>query len=433
MNAERLVRRHLRRNYWLGVANGAIFGFAESLFAPALVLAVFVAQLGGSNFLIGLLPALFNGGWYLPQLLISHRLARLPLKRRIYDLAAVIRIACWGLIALLTPLVGAQQPALLLALFFILYTIYCLAAGLGGNSFMTVVAKTIPPARRGSFFGLRDLTGTAAGLLAGYVVSLILGANGHLPFPNDFALIFLITFIGITSGLIMFAFVIEPAEKIASEPATLTGDLRSSRTIWQTDPGFRRFLLTRILLVIADIATPFYAIYATRSLGAPDQIVGLYIAATALSAMLANPLLSRAGGKAGYHLLLVVAAGSALAMPLLAILLGRIGGAGMAIPLALVFVLYGLARTSINIAGNTLLLNIAPATQRTLYIGLANTLLGIFTAIPAFGGLLVDHLGFEALFLLAGAVAICALWLAAGLQLDRPAAAKAARSERSNP
>src|SRR5512141_2630796 len=67
---------HLRRNFFLGVFNGAMFNFAETLMSVDTVLTWFVQQLGGSYFLIGLVGPMRDAGWFLPQLFISHRLQR---------------------------------------------------------------------------------------------------------------------------------------------------------------------------------------------------------------------------------------------------------------------------------------------------------------------------------------------------------------------
>jgi hypothetical protein len=52
-----------------------------------------------------------------------------------------------------------------------------------------------------------------------------------------------------------------------------------------------------------------------------------------------------------------------------------------------------------------MLLTIAPAAERATYIGFLNTVLGLVTFIPPFGGALVDVVGFTALFVLALVIA----------------------------
>src|SRR5438046_1980390 len=49
---------HARRNFRLGVINGVMFTLVDALISPGFVLAVFVNRLGGSNLLVGLIPAI---------------------------------------------------------------------------------------------------------------------------------------------------------------------------------------------------------------------------------------------------------------------------------------------------------------------------------------------------------------------------------------
>lgn len=422
MPSTALVQKHLRRNYTLGVMNGAIFGFVDAISAPSLVLALFVAQLGGSNFLIGTLPAIYNGGWFLPQFLISHRLERLPLKKGAYLAVAGLRIFCWGGIVVTTFVVGASNPTLLLTLFFIFYITYSLAAGLGGNAFMTVVAKVIPLSRRGSFFGMRDLAGTAAGVIAGYLIALVLAPQGGLTFPYNYGILLLITFVAISVGLALFIFVVEPRDSTDGDGVTFREQLKAARRVWRENGMFRNYLITRFVLAVADVATPFYAIFATRQLGAPAQIVGLYIGLTTLSAMITNPVWSWISDHRGNRSMMVAAAITALAMPLIAFVFGLFPGDPLLItPFGLLFVVYGAGRTAGNIAFPTYLLEIAPASERALYIGLTNTLLGIATFIPAVGGILLDLYGFSPLFIISFLIGGAGFWLARTLGEPRRA------------
>lgn len=424
MPSQTLIQKHFRRNYLLGIANGALFGLVDAVWAPALVLALFVAQLGGSDFMIGLLPAIYNGGWFLPQFLISHRVQQLPYKKHLYIQTSIVRIICLALLVTATLVIGASQPALLLLIFFILFTAFSFLSGLGGNAFMIVVGKEIPPARRGSYFGTRDLAGTSMGLLAGYLVSFALGTPAGWAFPNNFAFLFLINLVAVTLGVAAFGFTVEPEEKIDGPELRFRDQLVAARRLLRENRTYRRFLVTRFVLAVADIATPFYAIFATRHLGAPEGIVGLYIGLTTLTAMVTNPLWSWMSDHRGNRGVLLVAAWAALAMPTVALAIGLFANRPeMATPLGLVFLVYGTGRTAANIAFPTLLLEIAPPAERSVYIGFTNTVLGVATFIPAVGGILLDLFGFTPVFSLAIVLAAVGLWLATGLRNPRRARA----------
>jgi MFS family permease len=411
------IEKNLRYNYTIGLFNGAIFGFVDALASPSLTLALFITQLGGSSFLVGLLSAIYNGGWFIPQFLVSHRLARLPLKKPVYTTAAVIRIICWLLIVIATYTLGGHNHPLLLVIFFVLMTIYSLTAGFAGNAFMTMVAKIIPMHRRGSFFGWREFAGTAMGLLAGYLVAVALSPERGFVFPENFGILFVLLFGAIGAGLLLFTLVREPREAITGEGMTFSQQWRAARVILRENHTFRRYLLTRFILAAGDLATPFYAIYATKQLGAPVSIVGLYIGLTTLSALLSTPLLSYLSDKHKLDWVLLLAAGATPVIPLLAIAFGAFGsGDSVAIAFSLIFSVYGIARTAANVAFPTYLLNLAPPAERTLYIGLTNTLLGIATFIPIIGGTLLDLFGFTPLFFITFLMSGIGFWLALGLR-----------------
>ena len=412
-----LIEKNLRYNYSVGLLNGAIFGFVDALIAPSLTLALFVTALGGSSFLVGLLSAIYNGGWFVPQFLIAHRLQQLPLKKPVYASAAVVRILCWLLIVVATYTIGAHNPSLLLAIFFVLITIYSFAAGFAGNAFMTIVAKVIPIQRRGSFFGWREFSGTATGLLAGYLVAVALSPERGFVFPENFGVLFVLAFGAIGAGLLLFAQVREPREIIQGEGMTFAQQWRAAQNLVRENHSYRRYLVTRFVLAAGDLATPFYAIYATRALGAPDAIVGLYIGLTTLSALLSTPVLSYLSDKHKLDWVLLLAAGATPVIPLLALAFGTLGnGNSSAFAFSIIFVVYGVARTAANIAFPTYLLNLAPPAERTLYIGFTNTLLGIATFIPIIGGTLLDLFGFPPLFVITFLMSGIGFWLALGLR-----------------
>lgn len=411
------VEKNLKFNYTIGLVNGAIFGFVDALIAPTLTLALFITALGGSSFLVGLLAAIYNGGWFLPQFLVSHRIQQLPLKIPLYRSAAYIRIVCWFLICVATFTLGERNPTLLLVLFFFLFIIYSFTAGFAGNAFMTVVAKIIPIQTRGSFFGWREFTGTAMGLGAGYLVAVALSPERGLVFPDNFGLLFVTAFGAIGAGLLLFCQVREPREEITRTSISLPEQFRVARVIVRENHTFRRYLWTRFILAAGDLATPFYAIYAIRELGAPAFIVGLYIGLTTLSALLSTPVLSYLSDRHKLHWVLVLAAAATPIIPLLALLFTAFGtGDSIAVAFGIIFIVYGVGRTAANIAFPTYLLNLAPPETRSLYIGFTNTLLGIATFIPIIGGILLDLFGFTPLFGIAFLVSGVGFWLALGLR-----------------
>jgi len=331
----------------------------------------------------------------------------------------VVRVICWTLLIAGTFLL-THNPVLLLTGFFALYTINNLAAGFAGTPFMDIVAKTIPVARRGAFFGGRDLWGALTAIAAGYFVSLLLNPNIAPPFPTNFGLIFLLAGIAVFIGLGMFSLVIEPAETSSIKSITFFDQVRAARHLVRDNHVYRRYLWTRAGLAVSDIASPFYAIYATRALDIPPETIGVYIGISTLAGLIANPLWSRTSDRRGNRIVLLGAASCLLGLPLLALLFGFLPSSpALALPFGVLFLLNGIARPAANIAYPSYLLEIAPAPERALYISFTNTMLGIATCVPVIGGTLLDLFGFRALFSIALIVSLIAWWLARGMSEPR--------------
>jgi MFS family permease len=417
------------------VANGILFSVAEAFYAPTVVLPWFINNLGGPNALIGLLPAIINGGWFLPQLFIASRIQHLPRKMPWYTRAGAVRVVALGALVPAVLLL-ADQPGLLLTVFFTLYTIYALCGGIGGIPWLEVVGKTIPPRRRGTFFGIRAFWGGILALGASAVVSVLLEEGQRpgawLTFPANFALFFAAGTIFAAAAIAAWSLVREPADVQPGQRMTLRDQLRRGPQIVRQDRNYRAFLIARMLLAFSAVADPFYVVFAKERLQAPAGMVGVYLAALTVSGILSNlfwsPLANRAGPRSmmwSTTLSLLLPPLAALLLPPLlraAGLLGPGSGAGAEwgfYTFGLVFVLVGFAGGAGRIINNNLLLEIAPAAERPTYIGFLNTILGLATVVPILGGTLIDRVGYEPVFAGAAAFAVCAFAATFGLSSRR--------------
>jgi MFS family permease len=160
------------------------------------------------------------------------------------------------------------------------------------------------------------------------------------------------------------------------------------------------------------MAVPFYVVFAKESLGAPPGLVGVYLATTTVSALLANLWAARASDRQGNRQLLVVACLVGLASPALALVFDW--WRGPVLLFAVTFALNGVYNTAAWVAHYNFLLEIAPPGDRPIYVGTANTLVGMAILASSGGGALVDWLGFSVLF----GLALAAQMVATGVILS---------------
>jgi MFS family permease len=410
----------VRRNYRLGVINGIFFGLGESVGSPSLVLSLLIRQLGGSLTLVGILPALQTAGYLLPQILVSGRLQDQPYKLPIYRLFGVIRVLVWAALAAAIFAAGAVPPALALALIVAGYAVFNFCGGITTLAFQDIVAKVIPPRRRGSFFGTRQLVaGLLTFALGGVLVRWLLGEGGPLPFPANFGALALLSLVCFAVGIASFSLVHEPPQLRLGQRLRLVEGLRRAPELLRANRNYRWFIASRLLIRTGQIAEPFYIIYATESLGLPTAVAGAFVSAWALAAALSNLFWGRVSDRSGNRRLILITGGLIALAPLLmiaapaAVRAAGLGELALTAALGLVFLLVGSAADGSSIAGMTYLLDIVPEEERPSYIGLANTILGAGALLPVIGGWLVLQVGYSTTFALGSGAALLGL-LAAG-------------------
>ncbi len=408
------------RDFWLGVLNGVCFTLAETLTDPTLVLVAFVNRLTESPILIGLVAPLRDAGWFLPQLWLSGYVQSLPYKLALYRQISVARLVAWAGLAL-APFVLASPTSLLVA-FYVTFGAYALASGFAGLTFVEVVGKTIPPPRRAVFFAWRLFLGGLVALGGTAVVRWLLDDHGPLVYPYNFGALFAAGWLIAALGLAAFGLIREPPDPQLRPRAPFGQQLRRALHISRVDRLFRRFLLMRASLLLAGAAVPFFAVYVQNQLGGALNMVGVYLAAYTLASLSANMVLGRFAGRLGNHGIVRLAALAGLLMLLLvgllvlAAALWRVSGEGASQVLTFAFVLLGMRDAGLGIASQPLLLDIAPADDRSLYLGFTHTLLGGVLLATSLGGLIVQAFGFPTLLILTLAMNMIGFALALDLR-----------------
>jgi MFS family permease len=123
-------------------------------------------------------------------------------------------------------------------------------------------------------------------------------------------------------------------------------------------------------------------VYAVRVLKQSSEI-GLYLTLYTLSSVVSNLLWIQLSRRYGSKSLILSGAALGMLNPALALLLPHhLYG--------VVFIVQGAYLAAIGVGTATYLLNLAPTDQRSSYIGLANTIVGLLAFSPVLGGLLAD-------------------------------------------
>ena len=301
-----------------------------------------------------------------------------------------------GVLGLLTIFWSGGDPTLILVALVVLLFIFSFAGGVASIPFNDIWAKTLPVTLRGRFFGHRQLWGGLMALGASYVVKRVLG-NPDLAFPNNYGILFLLSFLFLVISYLALGSVREPAGEVVTSRRSTGQFLRQSVGMVRRDRNFGRLLLSRFAIGFGSFALPFYVLYGRSELGMPDRQIGLLVGAQVAGAIISNMVWAELSDRIGNRVVIRLVAVIGIMIPLLTLISRVVVGPDLLIA---VFALLGCAASGTGIGFRNYLLEIAPAELRPAYIGVAGTVAGIAFILPIAGGFVVDHWGYEAAFVI---------------------------------
>jgi len=402
--------RTLKHNIAVNVTDGAFFGFGLGVASYMTVIPLFVATLTESPILIGLVSAMHEIGWYLPQLLTADHVARL---RRYKVMVLMMTLHerlpfyAMALLALLAPTIG-REVALVIMMILVIWG--SMGGGLTATAWQSMIGKIMPVNYRGTFYGIQssaaNLTGAGGAVLAGLLLK-------SLESPQNFAVCFFICGVAMTISWGFLAWTREhdsPISEQSSADAAAASDETAAEQasrrraalrdnlmrILRTDGNFRWFLVARMLAIFASMGLYFYSIFTVRRFGIDEAQVGAMTGVLMLFTVVANPLLGWLGDRTSHRVMYAVAV----------LMAGLSGGLAVIAPSAnwmyVGFGLLGIAKAGLWTIPLPLTAEFGKESDRPYYIGLANTLIApAAVAAPIIGGSLASGANFDAAFMLA--------------------------------
>lgn len=397
---EAYVQRHVRWNFLVNITDGGFFFLGMSFASVVTVLPLFVSQLTTSPFLIGLIPAIQNMGWLLPQLFTAPLVGRLPRKKPLVMLTTLSeRLPFVGMV-ILSLMLPNLAVGTALAIFFALHIWRTTAAGITATPWQDMIGKIIPARQRGTFFGMQmglgGLLGAGGAFLAGQILE-------WQPYPSNFALCF-----ALTCGAMVVSFV---ALSFAREaPQTLRTTRQTGREFWGSLPriiranrDFRNFLVYRILYLLGGMGVAFYTVYVVDKFGMSKAQAGELTFAMMLAQTLTYPTMGWLGDRVGHRQVMQVAALTGTAMAALA------WWAPSGVWFWGVYILFGVTSASAMVSNLSGVYDFAPVEERPTYIGLTATVIGVPAMIaPLVGAFVVQRFSHQTLFLLTAAICLAA-------------------------
>jgi len=398
--------QHYKRNFILGISNGIFFNIGLAFLSGSTVLPIFMSHLTTSKVLVGLATSIENIGWHLPQLFVAAATIHYSKQLGVYTQAAILRGTAFLGIVLAIFLLGDRNHSLLLVLFFLLFTFFSVSGGLAAVAFIDIVGKTIPPNKRGTYFGMRMFFGGGLAALTGILVNKILGSYS---FPTNFGVLFCFALLTVVIGLGSFALVKEPVLATPRPHKSLKENFLEAFSLFQTDATFLLLFLVRITVGAFTLAYPFYILYAQKTLNIKPEAAGLFLSFEMIGYLVSNLLWAYLSNQINNRLVLLLAAVCSALPPLVAL-------TNWLFPLplvlyALVFFFLGATNSGLFVGFFNYLLEIAPEEKRPLYVGFIHTVIFPTYFLSVLGGIIIQLTNFRILFGLTLIIALGAIYL----------------------
>jgi MFS family permease len=400
---ETQVERNYRFNFTVNVLDGTAFWLGLSFIATRTILPLYVSHLTDSTLAIGLLAMIVSTGWLLPQLFTANWVQRLPVKK-----VVVVRVGLFAerlpvFLLILSAWLATRSETLALVTFFIFITWFIVGSGTIAVGWQDMMAKVFPTERRGRFFGVTNFGGTAAGILGAAAAVYVLD---EYPFPYGYIICFAAAAIFIFISWVFVAQTREPAQVSKAKPISQREYLSRLPSILRDDPNFRRFVLSQVVIVVGGMAVGFLTVYAVQRWNLPDGQAAAFTISMLVGQAISNLIFGWLADRKGHKLVLELSAlCGALAVGLASV-------APSSAWFYLVFALAGASAAGLMLSGIMIVFEFCEPEIRPTYIGLNNTVIGVFAPLtPLLGGWLAITIGYQALFVISFIIGLAGLAL----------------------
>jgi hypothetical protein len=390
------------RNFFAYLGANLLGKVADELASAKLVIPWLFGSLGVPAAFTGFLVPIREGGVLVPQLAVAAAVRRLPIRKGVWLLGALLSsLSLFGMAAAAITLEGSAAGGAILAML----VVFSLARGLCSVSAKDVLGKTVSKSRRGALMGWSASLSGVAVLAVGLWLGVIdpdaagLGVFAGLLIGGGILWILAVLF---------FAAIREQPGATDGGGNALTVALRQLRLLVDDVP-FRRFMVARALLLAVALAPPFYALIAQEHAGPGLLGLGALIIANGLATSLSAPFWGYLGDRSSRGVMVGAAVGAGLlgVFTFTAVSLDWAWATGE-LGLAAIFLVLNMMHGGVRLGRKVYLVDMASGENRAAYVAVSNTVIGVLMLVGGLVGLVGDWLGAAATVLLLGLLSLVA-------------------------
>jgi len=321
------------------------------------------------------------------------------------------------LLPLLTLLIGKLENQTVYWLLLFLMIWRGIGGGMAGLPWQEINARVIPITHRARFIGLSRIFGQLAGILGSLVSVYLLG---KFPYPKNYAIGFVVAAISLWFSFAAYSRNREPEPEPASQLPQETEQKTPEQTwslmkqILKSDNNFIRYLVSRSLAFMGNMASAFLAVYAMERFNLGDAHAAIFTALLLISGILGYAVWGSLGDRIGPQKVVILSF-TTWGLGLVVAILSQSLWVYYA-----VFAGFGLYTSGLNLGDTMLVMELGDEKLRPTYLGMARTLTGAFLLLaPVLSGWLVQRFSYLVMFAVSLGFVVIATFLMSTVK-DRP-------------
>jgi len=378
----------------------------DALVNPKITLPWLMQSVGAPAWMLGWLVPIRESGSMLPQLAIASVIRTMAIRKWMWVLGSLLQAAAvLGIAAVAFLLDGTPAGWAMLSL----VVVFSLSRGLGSVASKDVLGKTIPKPKRGTLNGWAE---TAAGLITLTVALLliagVLGDGSTTLYAIGFA---------VAAGMwLLAALVYSGIKEFPGETDGGNNGLKEAfarLSLLKTDAPFRRFLISRSLLLCSALTAPFIVVLAHQELEAAIGMLALFMAASGAGSLVSGRFWGRFADVSSR--LVMVRAGmmsAAVGLVIFALGVSRPDWLSQIWVLPLLYFVLSIAHQGVRLGRKTYVVNLGEGNKRTDYVSVGNTLIGVMLLLTGFISMLEPVIGVSGVILILSLMGLAGSWMA---------------------
>ena len=362
------VARDVPANGMKFIAANGLQNAGDQVINPKTVLPWLLTAQGAPDLAIALLVPIRESLSMLPQAALTPWVKRRAHRKSVWILGSITQ----GVMALIMALSAAVFDGMAAAVAILAaLAIFALGRSLCSIGSKDVQGRTIPKGQRGQITGL-------ATVLSG-VVAITLGLGIRWFGGDDLPTSVLTRMIAISAltwfaGAVVFHRVTEPAGETSEDSAGSW--VKESWELLSDDAPFRNFVIVRSLLLVSALSPAFFVSLSAERGDGELSGLGPFLIASGAAAILGGQVSGKLSDKSSKS---TRTWGAGLASVILLAVMAQVTFAedwsGWALPVA--YFLITLTHTGVRLARKTYVVDMAEGDQRTTYVAVANSAMGV--------------------------------------------------------